>query len=87
MKLQSVLGDKNMMVQLQNAIDDSITINLVAGSLLKKRRILLGLSQKTLGQIVGMSKQEIVQYEQDKLVILTQRKFPLLQSIASLFVM
>ncbi len=75
------------MFQSQNTIENDVVINLVAGSVLKKRRMLLGLSQNTLGNIVGISKQEVMKCENDKLVSVQDRKLPVLNLILSLFAM
>lgn len=76
------------MLHCNNIMEDQYSLNLVAGSVLKKRRILLGLSQNALAKIVGVESSDIKRYENTTLP--ESRLFfktSILYSIANFFVM
>lgn len=86
-QVTQTLKEIMIMLQVQNTIENSVVINLVAGSVLKKRRALLGISEKTLGQIVGASKQDIIKYENNELDMKRNNRIFTLHSVISLFAM
>lgn len=73
------------MFQFGNTTENHYPINLVSGDLLKKRRVLLGMSQNTLAKIIGVSSSDIKIYENEKARESDSYSSPLLHSIMNFF--
>lgn len=86
MRVQLVNALGGVMFQFKNATEDHYPINRVSGETLKKRRVLFGLSQNTLAQIIGVHNSDIKRYENETTLDNQPYNAPLLHSIMSFFV-
>jgi ribosome-binding protein aMBF1 (putative translation factor) len=86
MRIQLVIALGGVMFQFKNTKEDHYPINRVSGEMLKKRRVLLGLSQNTLAKIIGVHNSDIKRYENETTIDNQSYNAPLLHSIMSFFV-
>jgi transcriptional regulator with XRE-family HTH domain len=74
------------MLQFKNTTEEICPINMIDGNILKKRRILLGMSQNTLATIIGVHNSDIKRYENKTTLDNQSYNTPLLHSIMNFFI-